>query len=419
MRPMRSVARVGGSIPLALLVLAGLPLRAQEQPQPTPPAERSEADLTVYRERGWQPSARARAAAYLEELWRASGTPAISAAVFVDGELVFSEAIGFADLEHLAPATTATVYNVGSVSKAISAVAVMQLVEAGEVDLDDPIQRYVPSFPEKRWPVTVRQILTHTSGIRHYGESDFPDDSDYDMNWKPYASLEEAISVFADDPLLFEPGTFYRYTSYGANLLQGVVETASGMGFEDYLRDKVWRPAGMLRTALDVTERIVPHRARGYLVDGAQIRHHPWEEVSYKWAGGGMISTAEDLARLGAALLEGRLMKPETVELMLTPQLGDDILYYRGEDPPQPLGWQQAFIWRIRRDDADRDYVNHCGSVKGFNACLIVYAGEKLVAATADNADSLGLRAARALADFYRRSADDEGKGEATGAPSN
>lgn len=399
--------------PAALAVLLAMLAPSGGSPpasaQQTPPSATTDLetastpDLPGYRQRGWVQSARARAASYLEELWHASGTPGISAAVFRDGKLVFSEAVGYADLEHLVPATPVTVYNIGSVSKAITAVAVMQLVEAGNVALNDPIRDYVPTFPEKRWPVTVRQILTHTSGIRHYGESDFPDESDFDMNWKPYGSLPEAITIFADDPLLFEPGTFYRYTSYGANLLQGVVETASGMGFEDYLGRYVWRPAGMLRTALDVTERLVPNRARGYLVEGTEVRNHPWEDVSYKWAGGGMISTAEDLGRLGAALLDGRLLEPDTVELMLTPQLDEGVLYYRGNDPPEPLRWQQALMWRIRQDEAGRDYVNHCGSVKGFNACLIVYVDEKLVAATADNADSLGLRPARALADFFRR----------------
>lgn len=398
------------AVVVAMLAPSGASRPASAQQTPPSATTDSETastpDLSVYRQRGWVQSARARGASYLDELWHASGTSALSAAVVRDGELLFSEAVGYADLEHLVPATPATVYNIGSVSKAITAVAVMQLVEAGEIGLDDPIQKYVPSFPVKRWPVTVRQILTHTSGIRHY-EDDFPDESNFDMNWKPYGSLAEAITIFADDPLLFEPGTFYRYTSYGTNLLQGVVETASGSGFEEYLRHHVWRPAGMLRTALDVAERIVPNRARGYLVERSDIRHHPWEDVSYKWASGGMISTAEDLARLGAALLDGRLLAPETVELMLTPQLGDDILYFRGDDPAEPLRWQQAVIWRIRQDEAGRDYVHHCGSVKGFNACLILYVDEGLVAATADNADSLGLRPARALADLFRVGEDE------------
>lgn len=393
---------------IALVSLLASPASAQEPTAPASPAAPKwpAADVEVYRGRGWQQSARELASAYLDELWRASGTPGFSVAVFRDGELLFSEGVGYADLDHLAPATPTTVYNIGSVSKAITAVAVMQLVADGRVDLDDPIQKYVPTFPEKRWPVTVRHLLTHTSGIRHYGEDDFPDDSKFDMNWKPYASLAEAITIFADDPLLFEPGTYYRYTSYGVNLLQGVVETASGMGFEEYLRRRVWRPAGMLRTALDRPERIVPGRARGYLVEGTGVQNHPWEDVSYKWASGGMLSTAEDLGRLGVALLQGRILDPATVELMFTPQLGDDILYYRGDDPPEPLHWKQAFIWRIRQDRAGRDYVHHCGDVKGFNSCLVLYVDENLVVATADNADSFGLWPGLALADFFRAAAE-------------
>ena len=114
-----------------------------------------------------------------------------------------------------------------------------------------------------------------------------------------------------------------------------------------------------------------------------------------------MISTAEDLARLGAALLDGRLMRTETVRTMFTPQL-DGVLAFEGDNPPTPMRWRQAFLWRIRQDEAGRDYVHHCGSVKGFNACLLIYVDEALVAATADNADSLGLGPGRALADFFR-----------------
>ena len=192
-----------------------------------------------------------------------------------------------------------------------------------------------------------------------------PDESDFDMNWKPYISLEEAITIFSDDPLLFEPGTYYRYTSYGVNMLQGVVETGSELGFEEYLRLRVWEPAGALRTSFDRPERIVPHRARGYLIDGSKVLNHPYEDVSYKFAGGGMLSTAEDLARIGAAFLEGRLMKPGTVRRMPDPQLDDGDKYFRGDDPPTPLRWRQALMWRIRKDEAGRDFVNHCGTVKG------------------------------------------------------
>ncbi|HUO87254.1 MAG TPA: serine hydrolase domain-containing protein [Thermoanaerobaculia bacterium] len=397
---MKRTTRRSGRLLVAAVLLCGVGLvagaAASGQPAERPPAGPPSPDLQ---------SPRARAVEYLEELRRASGAPGLSAAVVARGRLLFAEGFGFADLEHRAPATSATVYNIGSVAKAITAVAVLQLVEEGKVGLEDAVQRYVPAFPEKGWPVTVRHLMTHTSGIRHYRASDFPDESPHEMNWRPYGSVEEAIAIFAGDPLLFAPGTHYHYTSYGVNLLQGVVEAASGMGFEDYLRRRVWEPAGMLRTSFDVPARLVPHRARGYLLDGTEVHNHPWEDVSYKWAGGGMISTAEDLARLGAALLDGRLMAPATVRRMFAPQLGEDVLVFQGDEPAAPLRWRQALIWRIRTDLAGRDFVHHCGSVKGFNACLVLYVDEGLVVATADNADALGFGPALTLADLFRKPA--------------
>jgi CubicO group peptidase (beta-lactamase class C family) len=156
------------------------------------------------------PPPEAQAAAYLEQVWRSSGAPGVSAAVALRGKLVFAHGVGFADLENLVPATSSTVYNIGSISKVNTAVAVLQLVEQGKVHLDDPIQTYVPSFPDKGSPITLRHILTHTSGIRHYLPTDFDSQEE---NTKPVASLAEAIQVFKDDPLLFQPGQYYSYSS--------------------------------------------------------------------------------------------------------------------------------------------------------------------------------------------------------------
>ncbi len=262
------------------------------------------------------PAPEAQAMTYLQEIWRSTGAPGISVAVVRQGRLVFSQGVGFADLDNMVPANGSTVYNIGSISKAVATVAVMQLVEQGKVGLDDPIQKYVPTFPDKGSPVTVRHIMTHTSGIRHYRDNDFGGD---DENMRPVASLEEGIKVFKDDPLLFKPGEYYSYSSYAANLLQGVVEKASSQGFEDYMRQHVWSPAGMFSTAFDVPERIVPHRARGYSNGDGKVRNYGYGDLTYKFAGGGMISTVEDLVRLGAALNQGRLLKPETHALMYTP----------------------------------------------------------------------------------------------------
>lgn len=309
---------------------------------------------------------------FVERLWVASGVPGLAVAVARGDRLLFSDAAGYADLEHLVPATPTTVFDVGSVSKVMSAVAIMQLVERGLVSLGDPVREYVPELPERAGtPITLWHVLTHTSGIRHYEPFDFPRGSEWD-NVGSFESFEEAITLFVDDPLLFEPGTYYRYTSYAFNLLQGVVERVTGLPFEEYMRTRVWGPAGMLVTRFDRPRDIVFGRARGYeIVDGRQRRYYPDENVTYKFASGGMMSSAEDLARFGVALLGGRLMGPETLEAMFEPQAElDDLLYFRGDDAPTPLRWRQAIAWRIRRDHEGNDYVHHCGSVKGFKRVL-------------------------------------------------
>lgn len=346
------------------------------------------------------PTPEARTMAYLEELWRSTGTPGISVAVAHQGRLVFSEGVGFADLDNMVPADGSTVYNVGSVSKALTAVAVLQLVEQGKVRLDDPIQKYVPAFPDKGSVITLRHILTHTSGIRHYRSTDFPDSPDNE-NRKTMASLEEAIRIFKDDPLLFKPGERYLYSSYAVNLLQGVIETASGLGFEDYMRKFIWGPAGMLHSAFDIPDRIVPHRARGYQKVDGRMRNYPYGDLTYKLASGGMIASAEDLARFGIALNRGALLEPETLDLMYKPI--DPVLQHQADGPPRPIEFSQGLMWRVLKDDAGRTFVNHCGTVKGFNACLVNYPDRDLVVAILGNGFPMApaRREAVAIAQFF------------------
>jgi serine beta-lactamase-like protein LACTB len=334
------------------------------------------------------PSPQDQVTAYMEELWRSTGTPAISVAVALKGKIIFSEGVGLADLDNLVPANGSTVYNIGSVSKVITAVAVMQLVEQGRVSLDDPIRKYVPELPEKSYaPITIRHLMTHTSGIRHYHATDFPNSEDNE-NTRPFPKWEKGLDIFKDDPLLFRPGQYYSYSSYAVNLLQGVVEKASGMAFEDYLRRNVWTPAGMVSTSFDVPSRIVIHRARSYrLVDGRPLNYF-YNDLTYKFASGGMLSTVEDLVRFGAALNRGSLLKAETTAMMYRSQF-DSIKRFDEKGPPTDLEWAQGLMWRIFKDANGRTFINHCGSVKGFNACVVNYPDADLVVALAGNADQV------------------------------
>ena len=140
----------------------------------------------------------------------------------------------------------------------MTAVAVLQLVERGAIDLDAPIQKYVPSFPEKPWPVTARLLLGHLGGVRHYRD-------DEPTNTRSYANATEGLAFFKDDPLVVEPGTRFLYSTYGYNLLGAAVEGVSGKPFIEALKEGVLDPAGMVSTRVDEVAPLIPNRAQGYV----------------------------------------------------------------------------------------------------------------------------------------------------------
>lgn len=239
--------------------------------------------------------------------------PGLSAAIVVDRELRWTSGFGLADLENDVAASAETVYRLGSVSKPITATAVLQLWERGALELDGPVQKSCPSYPEKPWPVTARQLLAHLGGVRHYARGEFE-------NTRHYLTLDEGLSIFKDDPLLHEPGTRYLYSTYGYNLLGCAVEGASGRGFVDYLSESVFRPAGMEGARADDVFAIVPNRAQGYVRTGTGYRNSGLTDTSNKVPGGGIVATARDVARLAVGLQAGVLLRRETLDLMLTPQ---------------------------------------------------------------------------------------------------
>src|SRR6185503_13950890 len=205
-----------------------------------------------------------------------------------------------------------------------------------------PIQRYVPSFPEKQWPLTAGQLLGHLAGIRNYLESDFGGLPD---NLRRYASLTEALDLFAADPLIHEPGTRYAYTTFGYTLLGVAIEGVTGKSFVDALREDVLEPAKMTHTRPDSLYEIIPDRARGYTRVGigerftgrpptGPPRNCELMDSSYKIPGGGLVSTVEDLAAFVIALESGALVKPATFERMSARQQTFD-----GKETPYGLGW--------------------------------------------------------------------------------
>ena len=292
----------------------------------------------------------------------ARGYPGIAIAVAVDAETVWSEGFGYANLEHRVPMWPAVKFRVGSISKSLTAAAVARLVEDGRLDLDAPIQKYVPSFPEKAHPITTRQLGGHLAGIRHYrGNENFIRD--------PYPTVLDGLSIFADDPLLHEPGTAFAYTSYGFNLLSAVVEWAAERPFLDYMREAVFGPLGMRDTVADFVTPIIPGRTSYYVRnDAGSVVNAPWVNNSYKWAGGGFLSTTEDVLGFADAHLDDDFLSKSSRALLFTEQKTRD-----GEGVGYGLGW---FI-RTREDG--RRLLSHSGGSVGGTSLMVMEPESRVV----------------------------------------
>jgi CubicO group peptidase (beta-lactamase class C family) len=314
--------------------------------------------------------------------------PGLQVAVAVDGRLVWSETFGYSDVERRVPVTRTTLFRIGSVSKPLTAAAVARLVEAGKLDLDAPVQRYVPSFPQKPWPVTTRALAGHLAGIRHYRGGEF-------MLNRRFASVTEGLGIFADDTLLFEPGTRFSYSSYGWNLISAVVEGASGEDFLRYMSTHVIGPLGLTHTAPDRADSLIPDRTRFYDQDSSAgfVLSRPVDN-SYKWAGGGFLSTAEDLVQFGSAMLRPGFVQATTLDLLFTSQRTRDGM---------PVGY--GIGWFLTSDSLGHRLAFHGGGSVGGTTAFGIDRDSRVVIAITSNLSDAPLGAGRQIRTLFDRAA--------------
>jgi CubicO group peptidase (beta-lactamase class C family) len=300
--------------------------------------------------------------------------PGIVAGVYLKGK-TYLHAVGVADLEHSVPMTAQAVHNIASISKVVSAVAAMQLVEKGRLELDTDIRSYLPWFPDKGHTITTRHLMTHTSGIRHYVDGEFgPDDV---LARQHFTAYEPSTKLWRDDALLFAPGSHWYYSSYGSGLLHGIIEAVSGMSFENYLHQYLWTLADMKSTGFDNPYRIVKNRSRGYesAPDGSLV-NAPFEDLSNRYASGGMISTTEDMLRFGVALNQYNLVSKVTLQDMYHPQILEDIPDW---DKAEGRNWIPALMWELYDTPLGQLTPGHQGSVRGTNQFLFTIPEQDLV----------------------------------------
>jgi len=318
----------------------------------------------------------------------ATRIPGVQVAVAVNGKLVWSEGFGYADAARQRPVTRETQFRIGSVSKPLTATAVALLYDQGKLDLDAPVQRYVPTFPEKGYPITTRQLGGHLAGIRHYEGQEF-------FSNRHYATVLDGLKIFQDDSLLFPPGTRFSYSSYAWNLVSAVVEGASGDDFLHYMSAHVFRPLGLTHTAPDRVDSLVPGRTQFYDRDSAGSLHiAPTVDNSYKWAGGGFVSTAEDLVQFGSALLDPGLLKRQTLDLLFTSQRTN-----AGTETGYGIGWF------LRTDSLGHRWAFHGGSAVGGTAVLGLDRDSRLVVAILTNLSDAPLEPAQEIEAAFDREA--------------
>jgi len=286
----------------------------------------------------WSPPARWTSAVdQARQLARAgiveSNLPGLSVAVGAAGELVWAEGFGWADLEKKTPVSPGTRFRTGGVSIALTSAAVGLLLEKERLHLDAEIQTPVSAFPEKQWPMTLRQVMGHTAGVR-------PDGGDEEPLFRERCErTADGLKRVADRDLLFEPGTRYRYSTYGWILVSAAVESAANEPFFSFMRAQIFKPLGMADTTPDSATEPIPDRATFYYPRFAgDPRYGPDEAPEGNYAcfagAGAFLSTPSDLVRFGLAIGSGKLLEPETVKTLQAAQR-----LASGADTGYGLGW--------------------------------------------------------------------------------
>ena len=295
--------------------------------------------------------------------------PSLSAAITVEGELVWAGATGWADVKNKIPATVQTTYRIGSTSKAVEITGLARLVGAGIIDLDAPISTYAADLPNPAWQnFTARQLASHTAGLPGYEENNDRIGLYQSMALTSrYTDPKDALSVFDTADVLFEPSDNFHYSSFDNVLLSAVMQDATGHPFNDLMSARVFDPIGMEATMPDYLRGKNLPFALSYQTKGDEVK--PWRKVdlSHKLAGGGYISTPSDLARLGAAWLDEDFISSDVRDVFWTlAKLSDGSV----NEDNYALGFRRN-IW-LREDAGNVVYLNHGGISKGAQCWLMI-----------------------------------------------
>ncbi len=301
--------------------------------------------------------------------------PGISLGVMRDGRLIKAQGYGLANVELGVPVTPQSIFQTGSVGKQFTAAAVMMLVEEGRVGLDDSIAHYLPEAPSAWKGVTVRHLLTHTSGIADYGGEESTMGKGV-LDFRRDYTEDELVRIFAAMPLDFAPGERWFYSNTGYVLLGVLIHRVTGKFYGDFLQERIFKPLGMTSTRIISESDIVPHRSSGYLLVKGQLKNQNWVSPSLNTtADGALYTNVLDLAKWDAVLYGERLLKRASLAQMWTP-----VKLNSAETYPYGFGWRIAVVNGHR-------LLKHGGAWQGFTMSISRYVDDRLTIVVFTNLD--------------------------------
>jgi CubicO group peptidase (beta-lactamase class C family) len=308
--------------------------------------------------------------------------PGVSLAVVRNGQIVLAKGYGLANVEHQVAVKPETIFQSGSVGKQFTATAVMMLVEEGKIDLDEKIGKYLGDVPESWKNITVRNLLTHTSGL-----TDYPQDFDFRRDYTEDELLKRAQAI----PLAFQPGEKWQYSNLGYVTLGILIGKVTGRFYGDFLQERIFKPSGMATARIINEADIVPNRAAGYRLAGGELKNQEWVSPKLNTtADGSLYLTVYDLAKWDSALYGEKLLKRASLEQMWTPVKLND-----GKPASYGFGWAfgEANKHRI---------IEHGGAWQGFKSFIARYVDDKLtVIVFANLADADPAKLAHGVAAIY------------------
>lgn len=294
---------------------------------------------------------------YMQAQMKAQQIPGVSLAVIKDGQIIQAKGYGLANVEHHVPAKAETIFQSGSMGKQFTATAVMILMEDGKLAIDDKLNKYFPDAPEAWHNVTIRHLLTHTSGM-----TDYPSGFDFRRDYTEDELYQRAKSI----PLAFQPGEKWSYSNLGYVMLGILIHKVSGKFYGDFLQERVFKPLDMSTARVISESDIVPNRAAGYRLDKGQLKNQDWVSPSLNTtADGALYMNVYDMAKWDAALYTEKLLKRSSLDQMWTP-----VKLNNGQTQPYGFGWALGEVKGHR-------YVQHGGAWQGFKAQIIRFVDDK------------------------------------------